>query len=138
MMSGQLPAIAVGKCLSWEYQLVKTHLQEQFRPAVDAIDQVCARRFGERLLGSYLAGSVAAAEAWPGASDLDWFVFLNGEPTRALCGPPSPSSNEPRARPRICVRMAQPQHVTGAVRPCFVLCPFGWAHRSDAIDRPAH
>ncbi len=58
-------------------------LQEDFEDLVAAVDECCALRFGTRLRGAYLGGSVAAGEAWPGASDLDWFVFLQEEPTRA-------------------------------------------------------
>jgi len=57
--------------------------QEGFRDLVAAADACCAGRFGPRLAAAYVAGSVAAGEAWPGASDLDWFVFLRDEPTRA-------------------------------------------------------
>jgi len=58
-------------------------LQEGFQDLVAAADECCALRFGPRLRGAYVAGSVAVGEAWPGASDLDWFVFLQEEPTPA-------------------------------------------------------
>ena len=57
--------------------------QEGFQDLVSAADERCVRRFGPRLRGTYVAGSVAAGEAWPGASDLDGFVFLKNEPTPA-------------------------------------------------------
>lgn len=57
--------------------------QEGFQDVVAAADECCALRFGPRLKGAYVAGSVAVGEAWPGASDLDWFVFLVDEPTPA-------------------------------------------------------
>lgn len=60
-----------------------TLIQDEFRDLVDAADAACAARFGPRLRGAYLAGSMAFGEAWPGASDLDWFMYLQGEPTRA-------------------------------------------------------
>ena len=58
-------------------------IQPEFRGLVRAADERCLTRFGARLAAAYLAGSVAAGEAWPGASDLDWFVFLHDEPTHA-------------------------------------------------------
>jgi predicted nucleotidyltransferase len=60
-----------------------TLIQDEFRDLVAAADGACAARFGSRLRGAYLAGSTAFGEAWPGASDLDWFVYLQDEPTRA-------------------------------------------------------
>ena len=56
-------------------------IQKEFAALVAATDGVCRRRFGNRLAAAYVAGSVARGEAWPGASDLDWFVFLHEEPT---------------------------------------------------------
>ena len=58
-------------------------IQEGYRELVSVADKWCADRFGDRLAATYLAGSVAVGEAWPGASDLDWWVFLRDELTRA-------------------------------------------------------
>lgn len=58
-------------------------IQDGYRELVATADRWCADRFGDRLAATYLAGSVAVGEAWPGASDLDCFVFLRGEPTAA-------------------------------------------------------
>ncbi len=58
-------------------------IQPEFDGLVTAADASCLDRFGPRLAAMYLAGSVAAREAWPGASDLDWFVFLHDQPTAA-------------------------------------------------------
>jgi len=58
-------------------------IQPEFENLVEAADRRCLTRFGDRLAATYLAGSVAVGEAWPGASDLDWFVFLHDEPTPA-------------------------------------------------------
>ena len=58
-------------------------IQPEFDGLVRAADEVCRNRFGGRLAATYVAGSVALGEAWPGASDLDWFVFLQGQPTHA-------------------------------------------------------
>ena len=58
-------------------------IQPEFEALVRAADERCLTRFASRLRAAYLAGSVAVGEAWPGASDLDWFVFLGDEPTRA-------------------------------------------------------
>ena len=58
-------------------------IQPEFEGLVRAADEHCLTRFDSRLAGEYLAGSVAVGEAWPGASDLDWFVFLRDEPTPA-------------------------------------------------------
>jgi len=57
--------------------------QPGFADLLSAADTACADRFGSRLLAAYVAGSVALGEAWPGASDLDWFAFLRAEPTAA-------------------------------------------------------
>ena len=62
---------------------MSTPFQDGFREAVAAADEACVRRFGDRLQACYVAGSVAAGEAWPGASDLDWFVFVADQPTGA-------------------------------------------------------
>lgn len=58
-------------------------LQPEFVDLVAKLSDLCARRFGVRLAGSYLSGSVPLGEAWPGASDVDWFTFLSDEPTSA-------------------------------------------------------
>ncbi len=55
-------------------------LQEGFRDLVAVVNERCAARFGLRLRAAYLGGSVPVGEAWPGASDLDWFVFLQASP----------------------------------------------------------
>jgi len=60
-----------------------TLIQDEFRDLVAAMDAACAARFGSGLRGAFLGGSIAFGEAWPGASDLDWFTFLQDEPTRA-------------------------------------------------------
>jgi hypothetical protein len=57
--------------------------QEEFKGLIAAADECCARRFGARLMAAYIAGSVAFDEALPGASDLDWFMFLRDEPSTA-------------------------------------------------------
>ena len=58
-------------------------IQREFEALVRAADGRCLTRFDSRLAAAYLAGSVAVGEARPGASDLDWFVFLRDEPTLA-------------------------------------------------------
>ena len=58
-------------------------IQDGYRELVETANRWCADRSGERLAAVYLSGSVAVGEAWPGASDLDCFVFLRGEPTAA-------------------------------------------------------
>ena len=58
-------------------------IQPEFEGLVRAADERCLTRFDSRLAAAYLAGSVAVGEAWPGASDLDWFVFLRDEPSPA-------------------------------------------------------
>ena len=63
--------------------LAAAPLQEGFRELVLAAREACIGRFGPRLMASYVAGSVARGEAWPGASDLDWFAFLVEAPTAA-------------------------------------------------------
>ncbi|MBN1917500.1 MAG: hypothetical protein JW889_06285 [Verrucomicrobia bacterium] len=60
-----------------------TLIQDEFRDLVAATDGACAARFGSKLRGAFLGGSTAFGEAWPGASDLDWFVFVQDEPARA-------------------------------------------------------
>ncbi|MAE61536.1 MAG: hypothetical protein CMJ49_09295 [Planctomycetaceae bacterium] len=59
------------------------NIQPEFQPLVTAADRHGRLRFGPRVAAAYLAGSVAAGEAWPTASDLDWFVFLHDEPAPA-------------------------------------------------------
>lgn len=56
------------------------HIQEPFRPAIADGLGCCVDRFGESLRSFYLAGSIAAGEAWPGASDTDCFLFVEEEP----------------------------------------------------------
>ena len=56
-------------------------IQKDFQPAVDEAMGACSSHFGPDIAAVYLSGSVAFAEAWPGVSDVDWFVFLNREPT---------------------------------------------------------
>ncbi len=58
-------------------------IQPEFIDAVRAVDEASAERFGNRMVGSYVAGSVASQEALPGISDLDWWTFLHDEPTPA-------------------------------------------------------
>ncbi|NCO37662.1 MAG: hypothetical protein COZ06_31855 [Armatimonadetes bacterium CG_4_10_14_3_um_filter_66_18] len=55
-------------------------VQEQFRPAIESVLRSCTQWFGERMTALYLAGSVAFGEAWPGASDVDCFIFLEAAP----------------------------------------------------------
>ena len=45
-------------------------VQPEFDGLVTAADASCRDRFDPRLAAMYLAGSVAAREAWLGASDL--------------------------------------------------------------------
>ena len=45
-------------------------IQPEFIDAVRAVDEASAERFGNRMVGSYVAGSVASQEALPGISDL--------------------------------------------------------------------
>jgi len=56
-------------------------VQEDFQPAIDEALRRCRGRFGDRLEAVFIGGSVAAGEAWPGESDVDWFMFLRDEPT---------------------------------------------------------
>ena len=58
-------------------------IQPEFRPLVHEATRACRERFGDRLAAAYLSGSVAVGEAWPGASDLDWFTFLDDAPSAA-------------------------------------------------------
>ena len=62
---------------------ITVRIQPEFQHLVVSADRVCAERFGARLVAVYLAGSVALCEAWPGASDLDCFAFLDGIPSPA-------------------------------------------------------
>jgi hypothetical protein len=62
---------------------LRNTFQPGFADLIAATDDACAERFGTRLLAAYVAGSVALGEAWPGASDLDWFVFIRAELTAA-------------------------------------------------------
>jgi len=62
---------------------VSNAFQPGFAQLVSAVDAACTQRFGRRLLAAYVAGSVASGEAWPGASDLDWFAFIPDQPTPA-------------------------------------------------------
>lgn len=55
-------------------------MQREFQPALDDALAFCAARFGGRLRATYLSGSVAFGEAWPGVSDVDWFMFVDSEP----------------------------------------------------------
>ena len=59
-------------------------IQPEFEELVRAADENCMTRFGKRLAAVYLAGSIAVGEAWPGASDLDWWVFLRDRPAARL------------------------------------------------------
>ena len=59
------------------------NIQPEFEGLVREADERCLTRFDSRLAATYLGGGVAVGEAWPGASDLDWFVFLRDEPTLA-------------------------------------------------------
>ena len=63
--------------------MVSPELQKEFRPAVDNALELCKQRFSGRLEAVYVGGSVAVGEAWPGESDVDWFMFLVDEPTEA-------------------------------------------------------
>lgn len=55
-------------------------IQKEYQPAIqDALKQ-CIQFFNDRLEAVYVAGSVATGEAWPGESDVDWFMFLREEP----------------------------------------------------------
>lgn len=58
-----------------------TLIQKDFQPAVGTARSLCIGKFGDRLDAIYLGGSIAVGEAWPGASDADWFMFLQEEPT---------------------------------------------------------
>lgn len=62
---------------------ITVRIQPEFQHLLVSADRVCAERFGARLVAVYLAGSVALCEAWPGASDLDCFAFLDGIPSPA-------------------------------------------------------
>lgn len=55
-------------------------LQPEFRPAVEQAMKASVERLRPDLAAVYLSGSVAWGEAWPGASDVDWFVFLDRDP----------------------------------------------------------
>ena len=57
-----------------------TGVQREFQPAIEEALALCSARFGGRLRATYLSGSVAFGEAWPGASDVDWFMFMDSEP----------------------------------------------------------
>lgn len=56
-------------------------IQIEFRPALVEAGEAVIACFRERLLAIYLTGSVAAGDALPGVSDVDWFMFVAGEPT---------------------------------------------------------
>lgn len=62
---------------------VTVKFQKGFQELVTAVDAACIDRFGPRLAASYVAGSVGRCEAWPGASDLDWWAFLRNDLTAA-------------------------------------------------------
>jgi hypothetical protein len=54
-------------------------IQPIFQPAIKRVLDLCEAQFGDDLAAFYLAGSLAFGEGWPGASDLDGFVFLKGQ-----------------------------------------------------------
>ena len=54
-------------------------MQEEFRPAIEHALDMCISRFGSRLLTVVLSGSVAFGEAIIGASDVDWFAFIEDD-----------------------------------------------------------
>lgn len=56
-------------------------IQSDYRPALIEAGEAVTAYFGERLLAIYLTGSIMTGEALPGVSDVDWFMFLEGEPT---------------------------------------------------------
>jgi hypothetical protein len=56
-------------------------IQKEFQSIVEAAFSLCIQKFDDRLDAIYLGGSVATGEAWPGESDVDWFVFLPEEPS---------------------------------------------------------
>jgi predicted nucleotidyltransferase len=55
-------------------------MQPEFRDAVTQAVACCQERLGSRLTGAFLGGSVACDEAWPGESDVDFFVFADPAP----------------------------------------------------------
>jgi hypothetical protein len=58
-------------------------IQPEFLPIVEHLTRICPARFGDKLKAIYLAGSIAVGEALAGVSDLDWFMFINADPTAA-------------------------------------------------------
>lgn len=58
-------------------------MQKEFRPLVEATAIYCKNYFARRFLAFYLHGSVAAGDAVPNVSDLDCYVVISEELTRA-------------------------------------------------------
>lgn len=74
-----------------------TLTQQEFGPTIVRALDLCEGHYRGRLKAVFLAGSVAFGEAWPGASDVDLFVFVDpgpnegdrawaGDTSRALSG----------------------------------------------------
>jgi len=59
------------------------NLQPEFEPAVLLIRQQVIDYFGDRLAAIYFGGSIAIGDALAGVSDLDWWMFIDGEPGEA-------------------------------------------------------
>ena len=62
--------------------MITNAIQREFRPAISYAWQELLGYFGSRLQAVYLTGSVAYGEALPGVSDVDWFMFLDAEPSK--------------------------------------------------------
>lgn len=60
-----------------------THIQAEFRPAIQLALKLCTDRFGESLRAIYIGGSVAFGEALAGVSDVDWWMFQELEPNES-------------------------------------------------------
>mgnify|MGYP001236022580 CR=1 FL=1 len=57
------------------------HIQAEYRAALIEAGEALIAYFGGRLLAIYLTGSIMTGDALPGVSDVDWFMFITGEPT---------------------------------------------------------
>ncbi|MHB0999278.1 MAG: hypothetical protein ACYC27_08525 [Armatimonadota bacterium] len=58
-------------------------MQEEYRPVIEDALKLTRSKFGDRLRSIVLTGSIAFDEALIGASDVDWFAFLDYEPNES-------------------------------------------------------
>ena len=54
---------------------------ENFNPAIAEMLRLCRERFGENLKAVWLTGSISVGEALVGKSNVNWFMFLENDPS---------------------------------------------------------